>query len=136
MSMIDLLIFGTKKNLYIEDATDTGTGNDKFDSTTLQEYEVPAGKRWLLLGGVVVIDANATCTVSIMDRSDKLIRRIIAQTATTGTVPYPSTNSSVTYEGGVAWPHILDEGEYVQILFGAAQGAGASASCQVIEVSI
>jgi len=125
-----------KVDNYIEDATDNGTGNDKFDSTTLQKYEVPSGKRWILLGGVVVIDASSTCTVSIKNSAGKLIRRIIAGTATTGTVPYPSTNAAVTYEGGVAYPHVLDYGDYVEVLFGAAQGAGASASCQVLEIDI
>ncbi|GAH66492.1 unnamed protein product, partial [marine sediment metagenome] len=43
-------MFATKRDFYIENATVHGTGNDKFESTTLQKYRVPSDKRWYLTG--------------------------------------------------------------------------------------
>lgn len=131
----DLISMGYKNNNYIEDATDNAAGNAKFDSTTEQKYTVPAGLRWILIGGQVTRDANETLTVTIKDASDQLINKLTLQSAATNTVPL-LTGSSSTHCHHSGYPLILDAGEYVHIEFGGAQGAGASAACQVIEVPV
>ena len=131
----EMIIMGYKQNYYIEDATDNAATNLKFTSTTAQEYTVPTGKRWILIGGQVTRDASGTIAVDIYDSSDKKIMKLNYQSAAVNTVPLIGTGSS-THVSGMAGPIVLDAGEYVKLAFGAAQGAGASAACIVIEVSV
>jgi hypothetical protein len=125
-----LLEVGYKVNNYIEDATDNAATNAKWTSTTEQEYTVPTNRRWFLFGGQVTRDANETLDIYIKDSSDNIIAHICDQAAATGIFHYPEEAMT----GNLIFPLILDEGEYVHIVCGGAQGAGATASCVVVEV--
>ena len=128
-----MLATGVKKNYYIEDATDNAATNLKFDSTTEQKYTVPSGKRWYLIGGVVNRDVSKTLTITACDTSDKIIHSVAFASAGTGKHNYPT---GVAGTANLHRPIILDAGEYIHIVFGDAQGAGAYASCVVIEVTL
>lgn len=126
-----LLETATKKNYYIADATDNAAGNLKFDSTTGQHYICPTGKRWFLYGGVVYRDANETLNILIRDSSDRVVSYLCDEAAGTGYKHYPTS-----LIGYFTRPQVLDAGEYVDITFGGAQGAGAKATCCVLEVDV
>lgn len=112
---------------YLEDATSA------WDATTHHAYTVPAGERWLLFGGVINRDANATLDVTVQNAAGKTILYLSDQAAGTGITHYP--DSSV---GGdqIIRPIPLDAGMVVYILTGAAQGAGAYSSCFIIRVGV
>lgn len=128
-------MYARKVNNYIEDATDNAATNAKFTSTTAQEYTVPAGKRWFVLGGYVKRDASSTLAVVAYDVSDKIIMYFDYQAAATGQTAWPCQDA---HDRAVnpSYPIILDAGEYVGISFGSAQGAGAEASCIILEIDI
>lgn len=134
--VLDAILAGPKKNYYIEDATDNAADNTKFESTTLQKYVVPANSRWILIGGVVQRDAAETLDIDIYDASDQHILHLDTDAAATDLVTFPSTKANKANHNPVSLPIILDEGEYINILFGGAQGAGAYASCIVIELRV
>lgn len=130
----DEILYCHKVNNYIEDATDIAAGNDKFDSDQLATMIVPAGKRWILLGGVVNRDASSTLTIYVKDASDNIIHLVLYSGATAALTTWPdNADSEKTY---IFHPIILDVGEYVEFSFGAAQGAGAFLSCVVLEVDV
>lgn len=133
--LADIIMTGRKVNNFITDATDNAPTNAKWTSTTEQEYTVPSGKRWYLLGGIVNADVNATCTVRIEDSSNNIIQQLHYESARTGICAYPQQYSS-GYSQNAPFIMILDAGELVKIVMGAAQGAGAFASCVVIEVTL
>lgn len=135
MNYLDLLELGEKVNNYISDATDNGTGNDKFDSTILMEYEVPSGKKWIVIGGIVNRDVSSTMSVRAYNSSDEIIHQFISEGAATGITTWPHTTGTTGNMQGVR-AIILDEGDYVKLTFGTAQGASAEASCVVVEVDI
>lgn len=126
--IVELLTIARKVNNRIVDATDNAATNAKWDSTTGQKYVVPTGKRWRLLSSQVQLDVSATLAIYHRDSSDNIIALLANYTAGTGVKPYP-TAPSYTAE-----PVILDAGEYVDIDMNNAQGAGASASCVVLEI--
>lgn len=109
---------------YIVDTGDLGAGNDKWTSTTVQTYTVPAGKFWLLQCGSVFLSDNATCVVTITDGTNTL-GALASHAATTGWVEYPEYTHIHT--------HKLDAGYTIVITCGVAQGATAKASCLVLE---
>jgi len=132
----ELLTLAKKVNNYIEDATDNAATNAKFTSTTTQEWTVPTGKRWFVLGGNFNWNVSATAIFQAHDSSDKIIGTLMKTTAITGDHPWPSILSSVMVSGDHASPWILDAGEYVKVTAGAAQGATATASCVVLEIDV
>ena len=117
---------------FIIDATDTGAGNDKWTSTTVQTWTVPLKRRWAFLGGTVKNSADATVVVNIHNAADKIIYGLasIAAPGATVRVQYPDSDI-----GFVHRPIIMGPGWYVKLTMGAAQGAAAEASCQVLETS-
>lgn len=133
--MIDLQLLGYKKNYYIEDATDNASDNLKFDSDTAQKYIVPAGKRWLLIGGNVNRDVSSTLLVRLHDAANKVILTLANESAGTGVTVFPNGGTNDENFRPIG-PIILDAGEYVRILFGTAQTGAAWASCMVIEVGV
>lgn len=136
MIVTELMTIGTKKNFYIEDATDNGATNAKWTSTTEQEYTVPAGKRWLVLAGSVTRDANETLAVYFKDASDKLILQLISEGAATGYCGFFSDGANTLMRHKFPFPLVMDAGEYIHIVAGGAQGAGAKASLVVLEIDI
>ena len=120
------------KDMYIVDAGDTGTGNDKWDSTTVMEWEVPSGKKWLFIGGTVKNSADATVTVDLYDSADKVVFGLasIAAPGAAARVQFPDSDI-----GYVHRPIPMAEGWYVKMTMGAAQGAAAEANCLVLEWS-
>lgn len=127
MSIIaDILMKG--KALY----TDL-TNSNTWDSTTVNDEEVPAGKIWFLLMGCVTRDASGTCVIDINDASDQLISRLASQGAGTGDV------NMLSNQAGAANVHAaplirMDAGEKLNVTCGAAQGAGAAIRFKVIEI--
>ena len=118
---------------HIIDATDNGAGNDKWTSTTIQTWTVPAGKRWYFLGGTVLNSVDATATLDMYDAQPKIVFGL-ASIATPGAatrVQYPDADI-----GYVHRPIAMDAGWSIKLTMGAAQGAAAEASCVVIEVSV
>ena len=116
---------------FIIDATDTGAGNDKWTSTTVQTWTVPVGRRWAFLGGTVKNSADATVTVDIHNAADKIIYGLasIAAPGATVRVQYPDSDI-----GFVHRPIMMASEWYVKLTMGAAQGAGAEATCLVLEM--
>lgn len=130
MIVSDLLTYAKKVNNYIVDATDNDATNLKWDSTTVQEYEVPSDKRWFLLPSLVLLDVSSTLSIYLFDSADKTIAILGTYSAGTGAKPYPMGTS--VFGRGV----VLDAGEYIKITCGTAQGAGAKASCIVLEIDV
>lgn len=129
--MIDHPVYALKKNYYIVNATDNDATNAKWTSTTIQTYTVPADHRWILLSSFVLLDVSSTLTIYIKDTAGAFIDYLATYSAGTGAKGYPL--SSVT--GGYG-PYILDAGESVYVQCGTAQGAGAKASCVVLELRV
>lgn len=126
---------GKKLDNYITDATDNAAGNEKFDSTTEQTYTVPTGKRWLFMYGYLKLDVNATFTAYLFNVDDELVAVLASAAAGTGRKTYPGTLSG-SINGSLGYPYPMDEGDYIKLTAGAAQGAGAAASCAVLEVDV
>lgn len=123
---------GQKKNHYIVNATDTAAGNLKWDSDTQQTYTVPSGKRWILMPSSVTLSDSATLVIYARDTADKAISLLANYSAGTGSKQYPAQATSARAN----MPIILDAGENIYITCGAAQGAGAKATCCVLEVTV
>jgi len=126
-----LLELGKKIDNYIVDATDNAATNAKWTSTTVQEFTVPAGKRWFLFGGTVTTDANNTVIVTVTDGTNTLMT-LASHAAQIGEVWYPEADNV----GNIVFPLPLDAGDEVLITCGGAQGAGAKATCLVVEVEV
>ena len=115
---------------YIVDTGDLGAGNDKWTSTTVQSWTVPAGKMWWFYGGSVKNNVDATVTVDIYNDADKIVLGL-ASIAVPGAgvrVQYPDSDI-----GYVQRPVPMEAGWYVKLVMGAAQGAAAEATCLVHE---
>lgn len=129
----DILVAGKLVENYIIDTGDTGAGNDKWTSTTVQSYTVPASKRWLLYGGVVHTDANATVDVVLYNDADKTLL-YLADHAAAGAAAYEEF--PVGTQVPTVFPIPMEAGWYVKITCGAAQGAAAEATCLVLEFDV
>ncbi|MEE9540567.1 MAG: hypothetical protein V3V85_03615, partial [Candidatus Thorarchaeota archaeon] len=103
---------------------------------TNQTYEVPTGKRWYLLGGTTNRDVSGDLVIVCLDTSGNVILELQYEAAGTGSATWPSASNSARHHSGVGRPMVLDAGEQVDLTFGAAQGAGAYASCVVLEVNM
>lgn len=103
---------------------------------TTQQYKavVPSGKRWILLGINTYRDQNGTLSVAIRDASDEYILYVGADGAATGWCVFPNRTDGDTMFSG--FPIIVDEGEYIDIAFGAAQTTGAHCTVHVLEVDL
>lgn len=123
--VVPLGMVAKKVNNYIVDATDNAAGNLKFDSTTVQTYTVPSGKRWIILYGTFNRSDSGTLTIYGYDSADKVICQFAVESAATGYSDWPTAPAK--------GPFILDEDEYILITAGVAQGATAAASCVVLE---
>ena len=122
----DLLTVARKINNYDIDATAGGLWTD----TTHYKVTCPVGKRWFLIGGVVVRAVSATLEGYVKDSSDKIIGYLISETAAATSNMYPE------YAFQVGNYIVLDVGEYVELVFGVAQNASSYASCMVLEVDV
>jgi len=124
---------GTVLSNYIVDATDLGAGNDKWTSTTVQTWTVPAGRMWHFLGGSVKNSVDATVTVDMYDANGKVAYGIcsIAAPGIGARVQYPDSDI-----GYVHRPIQMGPGWALKLTMGAAQGAAAEATCCVVEVQI
>ncbi len=138
MTFAELLTVAKKVNNYIIDATDTGTGNDKWESSTLQEWTVPADKRWILLYGVLSRENSSTSTCLILDSSGGVIGKIHDMSAGTGVTPLIPVGFATRehLQQGQMGQLILDAGEQVQLTLGTAQGSAAYASLVVLEIDV
>lgn len=124
---------GAIQEYYIVDTGSLGTGNDKWKSTTVQEYTVPAGKMWWFYGGSVKNNVDATVTVDIYNSADKVILGLASIAAPGAGVRVQYPDSDIGY---VSRPIPIEAGSYVNILMGAAQGATAEATCLVHECTV
>lgn len=116
---------------FIIDTGDLGAGNDKWTSTTVQTWTVPTGRRWQFIGGSVKNSADATVTCDIHNAADKVIYGLcsIAAPGATVRVQYPDSDIAFVHR-----PIPMAAGWYVKLTMGAAQGAAAEATCQVLEL--
>jgi len=115
-----------KLNNFDVDATAGGL----WDDTTHYIATVPAGKRWILLGGVINRDVSATVKAYARDVSGNIILKMGDEAAGTGYSHYPETAF------WIGTPLVLDSSEDVYLQFNVAQGGSAWATCVVLEVSI
>lgn len=129
---VDLLTIAKKVNNYIVDAGDNAAGNLKWDSNTQQVYTVPINKRWVLMQSHVILSDSATLVIYARDVSDNTIALLANYSAGTGSKQYPAQAISARTN----FPFFLDAGEDIFITCGAAQGAGAKASCVVLEIDV
>lgn len=125
--MTDLLTIARKVDNY---EIYTGVADVYWVDTTHYRATCPTGKRWFLLGGAYSRDNSATGTVYIYNADDKLIAQIGYEGAATGRAAYPE------YAQAKATAWVFDVGDYLEILFGAAQSTAAFASCVVLEVDM
>lgn len=132
MSLVgSAILLAEKINNYEADAT---SGTLWLDTQHFR-VTVPTHYRWFVIGGATTRDVSAASSVKAYDVSDQLIHTIDSQGAATGTQgwPQPVANAG-NYSGGQMI--VLDAGEYIEVYFAVAQGAGASASCVVLEVPL
>lgn len=129
MMFTDVLKFGRKVNNFLDDAT------SNWDTTTTHKFIVPAGKRWLLLGGNGFRSDAATVQVYCFNTANKKIFGLTELASAAGRFTYPSRTAEVD-SGAIMDFMVLDAGEYVNFVFGAAQGATAYISCVVIEWAV
>lgn len=101
-----------------------------WTSTIAFKATVPAGKRWIFLGGIVDRNVSSTLTGHIRSKADKYLRTLIEETAATGEKFYPE------YVYGWPTPIIMDAGDYIHLHFGTAQDAGSWATAQVLELNV
>ena len=116
---------------YIVDTGDLGAGNDKWTTTSVQTWTVPAGKRWWFIGGSVKNSADATVTVDIYDKAAKVMLGVCSIAAPGAGVRVQYPDSDIGY---VHRPIPLDPGMAVKLTMGAAQGAAAEATCVVLQM--
>ena len=115
---------------YIVDTGDLGAGNDKWTSTTVQTYTVPAGVYWVLWGGQVTRDAAETLVVNLTDGTNTIMNLATAGAAAA------QTDLLEDLPGNYHMPMLLPAGYTIVITCGGAQGAGAKATCVVTEVTL
>ena len=104
------------------------------DSTSLHKIEVPAGKRWFVLGGMVSRDQAATLSVSANDAAgNKLLQIAYGAAATTGWAIPNNTADSLHLRN---FPLVLEAGETINFSFGAAQSTNAIITMFITEVDV
>ena len=108
----------------------TGAGDTYWVDTTHYRATCPAGKRWVLLGGMFSRDVSGTATTYVYNVGDELIAQLGYEAAATGRAGYPEWAQAK----GTMW--MFDAGDYVEIIFGAAQSTAAFASCVVLEIDV
>ena len=116
---------------FIIDATDAAATNLKWTSTTVQDWTVPAGRRWAFIGGSVKNSVDATVVAAIYNASDKIVYQLASIAAPGAGVRVQYPDSDIGY---VHRPIPMAAGWYVKITMGAGQGATAEATCQVLEM--
>ncbi len=108
------------------------TGAASFSESTSEHKDVvPAGKRWILLNGVVNRDASQTVNVSVRDSTDARIYWVLTEGAATGENQFPE--DSLISSGK---PIIMDPADYIHYQFGGAQSTAAFCRAVVIEVAL
>lgn len=117
--------------------------NEFVFATTYSESDkhhkctVPAGKRWFLIGGHVTRSQSSTLDVTMKASSDENLWYFCDEAAATSFINYPNIATTATFlRGTPPFPFVMDAGTYIDFLFGAAQAAGDTISCMVIEVDI
>ena len=128
----ELLTVAKKIDNYAADAT----GGGLWTSTTTYEVTVPAGKRWFLLGGVIKPDTSATTSTTAYNAADEPLYKIGYQAAGTNLQAMLKQTADYNHANPHGHPLVLDAGDYVDVEFGAAQGASAYCSCVVLEVDV
>ena len=123
----DLLTVARKVTNYDIDATGGGLWTD----TTHYRVTVPVGKRWKFLGGYCNRDVSSIVNGFIYNASDKILQYMVSQTAAATGFAIPTTALGVETSS-----LYMDVGEYFEMTFAVAQGVGAYASFQVLEVDV
>lgn len=113
-----------KRTYYLLDATSTWT------STTTHDLAVPTGVRWKVLVITVKNDASATTAIYYSDASKVVIAQLATQGANTGRTTWPDVGNAEFLQANL----IMDPGEHIQVVCGAAQGAGAYIYIHVLEI--
>jgi len=122
---------GVPLSNFIIDTGDLGAGNDKWTTTSVQTWTVPANRRWAFLGGSVKNSADATVTVDMYDSAGKIAYGICSIAAPGAGVRVQYPDSDIGY---VHRPIIMGAGWALKLTMGAAQGAAAEATCCVLEM--
>lgn len=110
------------------------SGTTYWVDTTHYRITCPADVRMFILYGMHDASQSATRTVSVHNAADEIIQSVHYLAAGTGAVPVPDTVEVASTVSPAVWPLILDEGEYLEILFGAAQDTDAIASFTLLEI--
>jgi hypothetical protein len=114
------------------------TGGSNFsESTTEHRITVPTGKRYYVFCGSVDPDNNSTVTIRVKSSGGKTYGLLMSEAATTTLKVWGSTVESVNNSRSVSGiPYPLDAGDYVQVEFGAAQGATSEIVTAWLEVNV
>lgn len=102
------------------------------ESTSRHHMDVPSGKRWWLFGGNTNRSASATVDIYVRDASANLKFILQDDAAATGVTCFP--NPTADELRPISMPIPLEETDYIDFLFGAAQGAAAYVAVIIIEV--
>ncbi|GAI94354.1 unnamed protein product, partial [marine sediment metagenome] len=111
------------------------TSGVHWTSDTTYDAVVPAGYRWLLIGGHINRTVSGTMSAAVYNAADKLVLFLAYASAATGKTGFPNTVES----GSSLAPPVMipmDPGWYVRVTLGASQDASAEGSCVVLEVKL
>lgn len=106
-----------------------------FSVDTQNHHEAcPANKRWRVLSVLVDPDNSSTITVYIKDSGDLLVCTIGNQGAGTAPISFPDGPGAA---GELSLPLILLKAtDYIDITYGAAQGATSRIKIRVLEYDV
>lgn len=105
------------------------------EDTSNHHMTVPTNRRWFLFGGAITRDASQACNITINNASDDVLVYLGSLGAATGIVNYLGTTASnAIAQIPMFFP--MKAGWYIDFGFAGAQGAGASISAIIIEVTV
>ncbi len=128
MIVPSLITLARKVSTHLLDATST------WDSTTEVELIVPAGKRWILQNLFVWRTQNATLTIRILNASDQVLAELVSVAAAVSGVAWPQGTGVARSQNSPGI--IMDAGEKLSMITGAAQDASAYYAYSYLEVDI
>ena len=91
---------------------------ETLGAVATKTWTVPAGKRWLIIGGYAERDVNATLDLKVTDSADKTIMIMPQIAAGTTNIGFGNFATDATWAFN---PFILDAGYKIVLTWGAGQ---------------
>lgn len=113
-----------------------GRPKDNYEvlgAVTTKSFIVPAGKRWLVIGGTAERDVSASMQIEIYNASNKVALRGAYTAAGTTLISWGSM--AVVAADRIGFPILLETGMYVKYTWGAAQ-TSPEVTCLVMEYDL